>query len=48
MITEYGERIVFKEPLQKNQNEWVHDVARSGSYIDAVLYGTGISDEQLM
>ena len=48
MIKEYGERIGFKEARQKNQSEWVYDAAGGGSYIDAALYATGISDEQLM
>ena len=48
LIKECGERIGFKEPRQKNQSEWVYDVTRGGSYIDAALYATGISDEHLM
>ena len=48
LIKEYGERIGFKEAHQKNQSEWVCDVAGGGSYVDATLYATGISDEQLM
>ena len=43
----YGEQIGFKEPRQKNL-KWVYDVTGAGSYIDAALYATGSSDEQLM
>ena len=46
LVKEYGDRIGFKEPRQKNQSEWVYDV--TGGYIDTALYATGISDNQLM
>ena len=37
-----------KKKRQKNQREWVYNVAGGGSYIDTALYATGISDGQLM
>ena len=48
LIKQYGDRIAFKEPCQKNQSKWVYDVNKGGSYIDAALYATGISDGHLM
>ena len=48
LTKEYGQSIGFKERPQKNQSEWVYDVAGGGSYIDAAIHSTGISDEKLM
>ena len=48
LMKEYGQSIGFKERPQKNQSEWVYDVASGWSYIDAAIHSTGISDEKLM
>ena len=48
LVKEYGQSIGFKERPQKNHSDWVYDVAGGGTYIDAAINSTGVSDEQLM
>lgn len=49
LIKEYGVDVIgFQQPVQKNQSECVYDKSESGSYVEAAMNATGVSDEQLI
>ena len=49
LIKEYGADVIgFQQPVQKNQSEWVYDKSESGSYVEAAMNATGVSDKQLI
>ena len=48
LITEYKDKIGFKDRRVMNKSEWVYDVGGGGNYIDAAISSLGITDEQLI